>query len=187
MEWVIKSGETVGHMKILKVLSGHKFLVRFQEQCYRARWQQQTHTLFLQKEEQPGFYSAMESCFHVRSQVVTRPGQKAERVQDISLVGHGGISFIRATLTPLSVSRRKREKTAEETSFRCYSPITGKIVKILARQGQKLGVGEVVMIIEAMKMENRILADCTGLLSQLTFKEGDSIRQGDELFVIEPT
>jgi acetyl-CoA/propionyl-CoA carboxylase biotin carboxyl carrier protein len=53
------------------------------------------------------------------------------------------------------------------------------------RRGQQIAEGDVVTIIEAMKMENEITAHKSGVIADLPISEGDSVRSGDVLAVIK--
>ena len=55
------------------------------------------------------------------------------------------------------------------------SPLPGKILKLLVREGQAVTEGETVAIMEAMKMENEIEAPVSGSVSEIMVKEGDNI------------
>jgi glutaconyl-CoA decarboxylase len=60
----------------------------------------------------------------------------------------------------------------------------GKVLKILVSQGAPVTAGQLVLILEAMKMENEIYASVAGTVTQLGCKEGDSVNTGDTLLVI---
>jgi acetyl-CoA/propionyl-CoA carboxylase biotin carboxyl carrier protein len=64
------------------------------------------------------------------------------------------------------------------------SPMQGSIWKVPVKQGQQVAEGDVVTIIEAMKMENEITAHKAGVIAELPIREGDSIASGDTLAVI---
>ena len=64
------------------------------------------------------------------------------------------------------------------------SPMPGKVLKILVSQGAPVTAGQLVLILEAMKMENEIYASVAGTVIQLGCKEGDSVNTGDTLLVI---
>jgi acetyl-CoA/propionyl-CoA carboxylase biotin carboxyl carrier protein len=64
------------------------------------------------------------------------------------------------------------------------SPMQGSVWKIPVKAGQQVVEGEVVTIIEAMKMENEITAHKAGVISELPISEGDLVRSGDVLAVI---
>jgi glutaconyl-CoA decarboxylase len=60
----------------------------------------------------------------------------------------------------------------------------GKVLRVVAGQGSSVSAGDVLMILEAMKMENEIVAPVGGTVTQLAAKEGASVNSGDVLAVI---
>ena len=62
----------------------------------------------------------------------------------------------------------------------------GKIVKIDAGVGQSVSEGEVILIIEAMKMENPIASPIDGVVKAIDVSEGDAVDGGAPLFTVEP-
>ncbi len=61
------------------------------------------------------------------------------------------------------------------------SPMPGKILAIKANAGQAVKKGDVVMILEAMKMENEITAPEDGTVASINVAVGDSVESGDTL------
>lgn len=61
------------------------------------------------------------------------------------------------------------------------SPLSGTIFKLLVRQGEQVAAGDVVMIMEAMKMETEIRAVTGGQVVDIFVKEGDSVAVGTPL------
>ncbi|MEY2516703.1 MAG: acetyl-CoA/propionyl-CoA carboxylase, biotin carboxylase, biotin carboxyl carrier protein, partial [bacterium] len=64
------------------------------------------------------------------------------------------------------------------------SPLQGNVWKIPVHEGQNVAEGDVVAIVEAMKMENEITAHKAGVIAELPISEGDAIGPGDTLAVI---
>jgi glutaconyl-CoA decarboxylase len=60
----------------------------------------------------------------------------------------------------------------------------GKIWKMHVAEGDSVEEGQLVLVLEAMKMENEIFASAAGTVSQVCCKEGDSVNTGDTLVVI---
>ena len=63
--------------------------------------------------------------------------------------------------------------------------MVANVWKVLVEQGQKVEEGQLVTIIEAMKMENEIAAHKAGVIAELPIKEGESITAGATLAVIK--
>lgn len=61
------------------------------------------------------------------------------------------------------------------------APLAGNIVKITVGEGQSVAKGDVVMILEAMKMETEVRAPGAGVISSVFVKEGDAVQVGDAL------
>ena len=63
--------------------------------------------------------------------------------------------------------------------------ITGNIWKIETNAGDALGEGDVILIMESMKMEIPVEAPCSGKLAEIRVAEGDNVEEGAVLAVIE--
>ena len=64
------------------------------------------------------------------------------------------------------------------------SPMPGNILKINVSQGQHVEEGDVIMILEAMKMENEIVATKSGTIAQIAVSKGAVVETGTVLVVI---
>ena len=64
------------------------------------------------------------------------------------------------------------------------SPMPGNILKILVSQGQQVKEGDVLIILEAMKMENEIVATKSGSVAQILVTKGQVVETGSPLIVI---
>ncbi len=64
------------------------------------------------------------------------------------------------------------------------SPMPGNILKINVSQGQKVEEGDVLLILEAMKMENEIVATKSGTVAQIVAAKGAVVETGAPLVVI---
>jgi acetyl-CoA carboxylase biotin carboxyl carrier protein len=63
--------------------------------------------------------------------------------------------------------------------------IVGNVLKVVATQGEDLGIGDTLVILESMKMEIPVLTESSGTLTRLVVNEGDVVQEGDLLAVIE--
>jgi len=64
-------------------------------------------------------------------------------------------------------------------------PMQGTIVKVLVEVGQEVTVGQGIVVLEAMKMENQINADKTGVVKEIKVAPGDTVGGGDIVAIIE--
>jgi acetyl-CoA/propionyl-CoA carboxylase biotin carboxyl carrier protein len=64
------------------------------------------------------------------------------------------------------------------------APMQGTIVKLLVEVGQTVTVGESILVLEAMKMENHIAAEIDGTVKEIRAAAGDTVGAGDVLVVI---
>ena len=61
----------------------------------------------------------------------------------------------------------------------------GTILKIDVAVGDKVEVGQTICVLEAMKMENNIMAEKAGTVSEVKVKVGDTVGAGDVVVIIE--
>jgi len=74
------------------------------------------------------------------------------------------------------------ETTAPETNnAQVFAPLAGNIFKINVHQGQEIKSGDIVMVLEAMKMETEVRSPESGIIQQILVKEGDTVQTGDVL------
>ena len=65
------------------------------------------------------------------------------------------------------------------------SPLQGTVFKVVVAEGAEVAEGDLICVIEAMKMENEITAHRAGKVTALKVKEGDAVNSGDILATIE--
>ena len=64
------------------------------------------------------------------------------------------------------------------------SPLPGLIIDVKAREGEKVKAGQIIVVMEAMKMENQIQATIDGTVKKIFVKKGDNVAEGDTLIEI---
>ena len=64
------------------------------------------------------------------------------------------------------------------------SPLPGTILQVKVNAGQAVKAGDILVIIEAMKMENEVLAPRDGTVAQVVVSKGGSVNTGDTLVVL---
>jgi len=70
------------------------------------------------------------------------------------------------------------------TGHAVTAPMPGVINALKVSEGQKVGQGEVLLILEAMKMENEITAPAGGTVKQIAVSAGQSVAAGETLMIV---
>ena len=65
------------------------------------------------------------------------------------------------------------------------APMPGQIKSILVREGDRVTAGQKLLVMEAMKLENKIAAKSNGIVQKILVRDGDTVNQGQELVIIE--
>tara|TARA_S200000501_G_scaffold368046_1_gene405335 strand:+ start:11447 stop:13183 length:1737 start_codon:yes stop_codon:yes gene_type:complete len=91
---------------------------------------------------------------------------------------------------PSSTSKVRRSASAVGASAaggdgNISVPMQGTIVKIQVAEGDKVEAGDILVVLEAMKMENNIASDVNGIIAEITIEEGDSVGAGDIIILID--
>jgi biotin carboxyl carrier protein len=81
-------------------------------------------------------------------------------------------------------SRRTTHAAAEEAGA-LTAVMPGLILKILKNEGDRVEVGDTVIILEAMKMQNDLQAKTAGTITQMNVKKGDNVEMRQVLCIIE--
>ena len=111
-----------------------------------------------------------------------------ERNGDTWIVEIEGVSFNVKTEGSLSNSKQSRKRGSGKRKFsgKISSSIPGKIVSLNVSLEQIVEQGQVIMILEAMKMQNEIQAPISGKVVEINCESGDSIEANMPLIVIQP-
>jgi propionyl-CoA carboxylase alpha chain len=90
-------------------------------------------------------------------------------------------AFGSIALTPLP---RLPEPAAAAEPGSLVAPMPGIVVRVEAAAGQRVGAGQPVLVLEAMKMEHQIVAPADGLLAEILVAQGDQVEAGDLLATV---
>ena len=96
---------------------------------------------------------------------------------------------VKQSKTPKLVRPNVTQKPGEGTiskkpagsGFAVKAPLPGSIFKIIVKEGDEVKKGDNLLIMEAMKMENNVLAEKDGVVKTIKVKLGESVLQGDVL------
>jgi len=97
--------------------------------------------------------------------------------------------LVRSVSVPSTDSHPSVAKTASPSGPKgggtIKSPLPGVILEIFVKVGDIVNIGQRLLVLEAMKMENNIEADKAGKIVSIAKNKGDSVMEGDVLIVIE--
>ena len=100
------------------------------------------------------------------------------KVGDVWWIHHNGHT------SRVSVVEAGAQSTFEQSGG-LTSPMPGKILSILSSVGESVNAGQTLLILEAMKMENRICSPVDGVVTAIHFEAGTQVNQGAILIEIE--
>ncbi len=75
----------------------------------------------------------------------------------------------------------------ETPSGGLIAPMPGKVLSLLVAEGDEVSEGQMLVVLEAMKMEHHISAPMAGTVSSVLIAEGQQLENGQLLLTIEPT
>ena len=65
------------------------------------------------------------------------------------------------------------------------APLSGRVIEIMVRTGDRVRKDQVVAVLEAMKMDNELIAEADGVVSSVNVSEGEFILFGTSLITLE--
>ena len=89
-----------------------------------------------------------------------------------------------APAAPVAPSPVKAAPSAAGAAKAVKSPLPGVIISVNVNVGDNVKAGQVIAILEAMKMENEIQAESDGTVSAICVAKGDTIQQGDSIVTL---
>ena len=91
-----------------------------------------------------------------------------------------------AMITPSTAAPSPRlSAVAPSTGYADKCPLPGTVLAVKVNVGDKVAMGQTLVVLEAMKMENNIDADRAGVVKQISVQQGATVMEGDTLIIIE--
>lgn len=131
---------------------------------------------------------------HNDSQILFRVGTTLHKIRNIQVDG-GEVEctvdgkWVSATLKneqQLLLEKLGFKTAAEKSIGSLQAPMPGKILELLAAEGDDVELGDPVVILEAMKMENELKAPCAGTIQSVSVTKGASVEKNQIILEIEP-
>ena len=106
---------------------------------------------------------------------------------DVKVIGEAGAGGAAAAAGGKKPPKRERKSGggAAASSEALVSPLQGTVFKVNVEQGAEVSEGDLICVIEAMKMENEITAHRSGKVTSLNVEVGAAVGSGDTLATIE--
>ena len=86
--------------------------------------------------------------------------------------------------TPVAAPAQQAPAKAAGSGTKVPAPLPGTITEVKVKEGDTVKAGDTVVVLEAMKMQNSIEAECSGTVTSVIVKPGDTVMEGDALITI---
>jgi biotin carboxyl carrier protein len=86
---------------------------------------------------------------------------------------------------PRSLRGRKRRGGEDEGLKKLIAPMPGKVVRVLLRENAEVELGQGVLVVEAMKMQNEVQSPKKGVVQRILADVGAAVNAGDVLAIVE--
>lgn len=184
MEWKIRVNEKIFTVETPSYLMAHTTLpAKIEGKAVRLRWDPRQNCFFISVNEDS--QTTLERCLKVRNFEMTTDPHTGHRILNFQKIDKE-LRLIEASIQTLSQSRAVQSSQTRKRITKQFSPLTGKIIKLSIKVGDTILKGEQVAVIEAMKMENKILSEMTGIVKEIKIQEQGKVNFGDELFCTDP-
>lgn len=92
---------------------------------------------------------------------------------------------VRVPAAPSAVTPPAPEGTSADEDKVCRSPMNGIVVKVAAQPGQSIQPGDILLVLEAMKMETNITSPIAGRIAKVNVNTGESVQGGQVVVEFE--
>ena len=94
------------------------------------------------------------------------------------------VEEVGGAVTAAPAPAAKPAAAAPAGSVTVSAPMPGKILSVNVKPGDKVEAGDVLLILEAMKMQNEIMAPEDGTVSEVRVNAGDTVATGDVMVIL---
>jgi biotin carboxyl carrier protein len=180
MKWRVTQSDSQASTVALPehLIHNREFLAQVDGAPVLMRWQAHLQALYLREPS-----SKLERCIYVRSFHCFEDSEPGTFTLVVEVGGFGHPPFI-AKISSAMMPHAKPRTAASNQPCVVRSPLTGKVLQLLKTPGQSVQANETILVIEAMKMENKICAPRAGTIYKLSTNTNAMVQVGAELAII---
>lgn len=182
MEWLSKNRNQDYRVRLLGQACLSQWLpVKVNEQSFEVCWNPKLASIFVREAGKP--YS--EKPLRLHSFECTQDLEEMSKQIKLqgSFQGYGFCSELELTLKAPGVDQRMASQQNKPSRIR--SPMVGKVLSVRAELGQLVQKGDELLVIEAMKMENKIFAPSSGIVESISCQQGQQVALGEDLLSLK--
>jgi biotin carboxyl carrier protein len=185
MHWLAEINQEKIDVKLPdRVVEGSSFALEMGSAAYRCEYHPALHAIFLS----PDVTGELERVVRIRNHRLVNNREDSSIHASLELVS-GTVrkaARIEVSLQPNIPGQAFRKGNQAKKPATVVSPITGKVIQVLVKEGQVVAKGDVLLVIEAMKMENKIAAPQAGKVTGMAAVVAGLVTSGMQLMKIEP-
>ena len=103
---------------------------------------------------------------------------------EVEEITDGAAPAPKAEQAPKAAPKVAAPKASAASGTPVNAPMQGTVLKVAVSVGQKVKKGDLVCLLEAMKMENEIFAPCDGTVNSVSVSNGQTVSTGETLVTI---
>ncbi len=128
----------------------------------------------------------VENNLHFRSLQKSKfAGDPTTSLQSSLWRGSSLMTYLSSAAEPYVPGSENRAAAKAAAGHNIRSQITGKILSVSVKKDDSVSAGDTLLVIEAMKMENKIFAPADGKISKVSAKAGSNVSVGEELIKMD--
>lgn len=182
MKWIVKQKDRQTKVEVPDcIIDGEVFTARINGKEMNAVWSRKDSTLYL------NHGTGSEASLRLRTSKINRYKGESESEVNFEFTGAGNsrMAYFAANLEIDVPGQMNRSAAGGHKSTALRSPMAGKVLKVFVMEGQAVEKNDPLLIIEAMKMENKIFATNAGTVTDLKAVEGKNVGVGEPLLQIK--
>ncbi len=126
-----------------------------------------------------GAYSILHNGQSYNAQIIRQDNGKKYQVNTYSS------SFNVEIIDTQAKYLQMRKKALDAPEDKIASPMSGKVISIPVKEGEEVKADDILIVVEAMKMQNNYKASSNGKVKEILVKEGDTIDGGQVLITLD--